>query len=179
MVRVTDDDGARRVLGAIVSGEGLLAGSGPIEPNELVLRYLAAFGPASAADFRAWSGLAMRPAFEGLRPRLKTFQDKHGKELFDLPRAPRPDEATTVPVRFLPDYDNLVLSHADRSRVIPAVVRQDVTWSWGALLVDGFVAGTWKIARDKKATTLAIRTFAPLSRADAVAVSDEGGHLGC
>ena len=160
-----------------------LGPTGPaIEPDELVLRYLAAFGPASAADFRAWSGLAMRPAFEGLRPRLKTFQDKHGKELFDLPRAPRPDEATTVPVRFLPDYDNILLAHADRTRIMAPGQHVGLFSSngimKGSVLVDGFVRAGWLPIKGKNSTVLAIAAFVkPISKAEKPAIEAEGMRL--
>src|SRR5690348_6950755 len=90
-----------------------------LAPERLVTRYLASFGPASAADMRAWSGLAMRPVFEKLRPKLQAFRDEDGRELFDVPDAPRPPGDTDAPVRFLPDYDNILLAHADRSRIMP------------------------------------------------------------
>jgi hypothetical protein len=148
------------------------------KPDDAVLRYLAAYGPATVADIRTWSWMTgLREVVERLRPRLRTFRDEQGRELFDVRDGLLPDPDSPAPPRFLPDYDNLVLSHADRSRVIPAVVRQDVTWSWGALLVDGFVAGTWKIHRAKKAATLQIKTFVALAPADAAAVTDEGGRL--
>src|SRR5258708_3822582 len=89
-----------------------------IAPEELVLRYLGAFGPASPADMRAWSGLALRPAFEMLRPRLVAFRDEHGIELFDLPKPARPPADTPAPLRFLPAYDNILLPHADPTRIM-------------------------------------------------------------
>ncbi|MFF7467667.1 DNA glycosylase AlkZ-like family protein [Streptomyces sp. NPDC008092] len=124
-----------------------------------VLRYLAAFGPASVRDMQTWAGLTrLRPAFERLRPRLLTFRDEGGTELFDLPEAPRPDPATPAPPRFLPEFDNLLLSHADRTRVVPPELRGRA-WqgnqAYRTLLVDGFLAGVWTLTED----ALVIETF--------------------
>jgi len=147
-------------------------------PDAFVLRYLAAFGPASVADVATWSWLTeVRAVMERLRPGLRVFRDEQGRELFDVPDGLLADPDTPAPPRFLPDYDNIVLSHADRSRIVPAHVRQQVLWDWGPLLVDGFVAGTWKIVRVKDAATLRVRTFHDLASADAAAVTDEGGRL--
>jgi len=163
--------------------EAWLGSTGPtITPDELVLRYLAAFGPASPADFRAWSGLAMRPTFEGLEPRLKTFTDEHGKELFDLPRAPRPDEGTSVPVRFLPDYDNILLAHADRTRIMAPGQHLGLFSSngimKGSVLVDGFVRAGWIPVKDKQATRLKIDPFVkPIPKPERLEIEAEGMRL--
>jgi hypothetical protein len=151
--------------------------------DALVLRYLEAFGPASVMDAQAWSGLTkLREVFERLRPRLVTFEDEQGRELFDLPDAPRPPEDTPAPARFLYDYDNLLLSHADRSRFIDEAHRASFLWTangppYGAVLVDGMVRGAWKATTDRKAATLTVRVIQRLPRAAERAVSEEGERL--
>jgi Winged helix DNA-binding domain len=168
---------------ALTTVEAWIGPTGPaIKPDELVLRYLAVFGPASAADMRAWSGLAMREAFERLRPRLRTFQDEHGKELFDLPRAPRPDAEIPVPVRFLPDYDNILLAHADRTRIMAPGQHLGLFSSngvmKGSVLVDGFVRAGWRPVKGKGKTDLSITPFVkPFSKADRPAIAEEGMRL--
>ncbi|MET7438397.1 winged helix DNA-binding domain-containing protein [Streptomyces sp. NPDC004082] len=134
-------------------------------PDATVLRYLAAFGPASVKDMQTWAGLTrLREVFERLRPGLVTFRDENGVELFDLPDAPRPDADTPAPPRFLPEFDNLLLSHADRSRVVPADLKGR-TWrgnqAYCTLLVDGFLAGVWR----QQGETLTIEPFVPLTGA--------------
>lgn len=152
------------------------------DARELALRYLAAFGPASAADFQTWSGLATAKAvFEELRPRLVTFEgEKKRTELFDLPDAPRPGEDAPAAVRFLPEFDNLLLSHADRTRVLPDEHRPRVVTKnlriLGTFLVDGFVAGTWA-APKKKGQKLELEPFIKLDRATKKALDEEASAL--
>lgn len=150
--------------------------------HELILRYLRAFGPASVADAQTWSGLqGLKPTFEELRPRLLTFQDENGKELFDLPDAPRPAEDTLAPVRFLPDFDNLVLAHADRSRVIADAHRPLIATKnlqvLPTFLVDGRVAGSWKLDAKRSLATLSLTSFVALSEAEREALAEEGEKL--
>ena len=134
----------------------------------LVLRYLAAFGPATVADMQTWSSIGkLAPVFDALRQKLVTFRDERGRELFDLPKAPRPPADTDTPIRFLPEYDNLVLAHADRTRIIadahrPALVTKNLQVR-AVFLVDGFAAGTWKVERTKSAATVAVAPFGKLS----------------
>jgi hypothetical protein len=148
-------------------------------PEALALRYLAAFGPAGSADLQAWSGLAgMKRVLEGARPRLLVFHDERGRELFDLPDAPRPHEGDPAPARFLPEFDNLVLAHADRTRVLADEHRGSVVTKnlrvKATFLWDGFVAGTWTVERTKAVATLRITPFEALPRRAAQKLSEEG-----
>jgi hypothetical protein len=161
---------------------------GPGDPpglalQELIRRYLAAFGPATVADAQTWFGMpGLKPTFEALRPDLLVFKSERGKEYFDLPEAPRPPADTPAPVRFLPDFDNLLLSHADRTRVI-ADEHRGIVYQKGNLrllptfLVDGNVAGMWRSERKRKDATLTITPFAPLSSATQRELADEGEGL--
>jgi len=147
-------------------------------PDDLVLRYLAAFGPASVADMRAWSGIALRATFERLRPRLKIFRDERGQELFDLPRAPRPGPDVEAPVRLLPDYDNILLGHADRTRIMPHGRHLGMFSSngvtQGAVLVDGFVRAMWKPVTADGLTHAAVTPFMKsLSKSEQRPIAEE------
>ncbi len=148
--------------------------------DEVVLRYLAAFGPASVADVTTWCRLTgMREVVERLRPRLETLRDEDGRELFDLPGAPRPGADVPAPPRFLPEYDNLLLSHADRSRFVdergPAIRRLGGV-GYGAVLHDGLLAGVWRLERDRStsAAMLAVRLARRPSKRSAAAIEAEG-----
>jgi hypothetical protein len=148
----------------------------------LVRRYLAAFGPASVADAQAWAGLTgLRGAFESLRPDLLAFRNEKGVELFDLPDAPRPPADTPAPVRLMPDYDNLVIGHTDRSRVLPDAHRKLVLLSAGrvraTVLVDGFVAAAWRTERARKTARLLVEPFQPLDAGARAAIEAEGEQL--
>jgi hypothetical protein len=150
----------------------------PPSPHELVLRYLRAFGPATPADVQTWSGLtAMRELLEELRPSLRTFRDEHGRELFDVPRAPLPDPDTPAPVRFLPEYDNVLLAHADRSRVVGRETRLWADVGWGAVLVDGFTAARWRLVREQTAATLQLQAFRKLGPGERSSIVEEGHRL--
>jgi DNA glycosylase AlkZ-like len=151
-------------------------------PELMVRRYLTAFGPASVADVQTWSGLTrLAEVIDRVRPSLRTFRDEQGRELFDLPDAPRPDPATPAPVRLVAEFDNLVLSHADRARVISDEGRQRMATPNGifpgTVLVDGFAAGMWRITRLRGTAVLTVELFGPLAPADRDAVATEGGRL--
>jgi winged helix DNA-binding protein len=148
---------------------------------EFVRRYLAAFGPASVTDAQTWSGLKLKDAFEELRPELKIYRDEGRRELFDLPNAPAPDGDQPAPVRFLPEFDNLLLSHSNRRRMLADEYRSRVYLPAlrvaATILVDGFVRGAWKIERSKNSAALVIEPFATLTKKDREALADEGEPL--
>ena len=128
--------------------------------DDMVLRYLAAFGPALPADVAAWSRLTgFREILERLRPGLRTFRDERGRELFDVPDGPLPDPAVPAPPRFLPEYDNALLSHGDRTRYTPddAARLATETRVLGTVLDDGFGWATWSLERADDTVTMVIR----------------------
>jgi hypothetical protein len=157
----------------------------PISPEdnlpELVLRYLAAFGPASVTDAQTWLGLKLKETFEKLKPELQTYRDEGRRELYDLPDLSLPAEDVPAPVRFLPEFDNLLLSHSNRTRVIADEYRSKVYLPGlrvaATILVDGFVRGVWKIEKTKNAAVLVIELFDKLTRRDRAALIEEGEQL--
>jgi hypothetical protein len=151
-------------------------------PDEMVMRYFAAFGPASVRDAQHWCGLKrLNEVVDRLRPRLHAFRGESGAELFDLPDAPRPDAETPAPARFLPEFDNVLLSHAERTRIISEPDRKRVFTVNGIIratfLVDGFVRGMWRIEREGGTAALLIHPFEKLAAADRAALEEEGGRL--
>jgi DNA glycosylase AlkZ-like len=157
-----------------------LAGDPSID--RMVVRYLAAFGPASVMDAQTWCGVTrLREVFERLRPQLRTFRSETGRELFDLPNAPRPHEGTPAAPRFLPEYDNLLLSHADRSRVVSDDYRKRFASpngvGPGSVLVDGMVCAMWILNRKDGTAVLQIRLLEPLPVQARDAVCGEGERL--
>ncbi len=161
-------------------------GRSPVESTHalsaLVLRYLAAFGPASVRDMQTWSGLTgLQKIVQALRPQLLTFRDEQGRELFDLPDAPRPPEDTPAPVRFLSVFDNLLLSYADRCRILNDADKPAVFTSNGlvlaSILIDGFVGGRWKITRERAITLLLLELFAPPTPQQRQELLTEGTRL--
>lgn len=153
----------------------------PLDPNpsidDLVLRYLGAFGPATAKDVQVWSWLpGIREVLDRLRPRLRTFRDQAGRELFDITDGPMPDPETPAPVRLLPEYDNLLLSHDDRSRVGDLVIGADRWWR-GSVLVDGFVRGTWRVRRERGTAVLSIGLYVDLDTTGRAEIEAEATRL--
>ena len=121
-----------------------------------VARYLAAFGPASVDDMASWLGVttpAIRAVLDVVAPR--TFRDEAGRRLYDVARAPLPSEDTPAPARLLPKWDSPLLAYApsERSRILPDAYRKRVIAPNGdvaqTFLVDGFVAGTWKVDKGR------------------------------
>ncbi|MCA9906073.1 MAG: AlkZ family DNA glycosylase [Anaerolineae bacterium] len=160
-------------------------GQAPAEADqfdELILRYLAAFGPASITDMQKWSYMTkLKDRIEALRPQLTVYRDEGKRELFDLPDLPVLDGATPVPVRFLPEYDNLLLAHDKRTRVVADAYRKGVYLPGlrvaATFLIDGFVRGAWKVEKAKGTATLVLDPFEPLAKADRQALTEEGERL--
>ncbi len=142
--------------------------------DSVVLRYLAAFGPANAADMTTWSGrTATKEILERLRPQLVAFTDQDGREMFDLHDAPRPPADTPAPPRFFPIYDNVGLSHRDRRHVIPAEAVGRLDGWIGTYTVDGYLRGQWDVVRDGTTATIEISALTPLTEAETADVEPE------
>jgi winged helix DNA-binding protein len=142
----------------------------------LITRYLSAFGPATVQDIQAWSGLSgLTPIAARLRDELRAFEDERGRELLDVPDGPLPDPDTPAPVRFLAPFDNAILSHADRARIVSSADRRSLSRDrlMRTFLVDGFVAGTWQI----DGTTIHVRPLRQLRAAEERAVADEAERV--
>ncbi|HYD51022.1 MAG TPA: winged helix DNA-binding domain-containing protein [Gemmatimonadaceae bacterium] len=148
---------AERWLGRAVATEGGDAAA-------LVRRYLAAFGPTTVADAQCWTGLGgLRATVDAMRDELVVLRDERGRELFDLPEAPRPPEDVPAPVRFLPEFDNAILGHDDRSRIVdeehrPRLVTKNLQVP-ATVLVDGRVWGSWRVTATRTRATLAVAPF--------------------
>ncbi|WP_232436339.1 winged helix DNA-binding domain-containing protein [Paenibacillus rubinfantis] len=158
----------------------------PLPPSPdlewLIRGYLAAFGPATIKDIQVWSGLTrIQEVIPSLRSDLLTFRNERGEELFDLPNAPRPEADSPSAPRFLSEFDNMLLSYADRSRIMDEAYRKRVFTSNGiirsAFLIDGFVAGTWKITSGRSGAVLHIAPFRVFSKEESEALSEEGERL--
>jgi hypothetical protein len=146
----------------------------------VLVRYLRAFGPATVADASAWSRLTgLREPFERLRPSLRTYRDERGRELFDVADGVLLGGDEPAPTRLLPDYDNALLAHADRTRIVPPLdwpsLGDNVTMP--AFLVDGYVAGMWKPSGKGASMAIELRALAPVVAADRREVEAEASAL--
>lgn len=168
--------GGRPILAPVETWLGARLAADP-SLDDLVLRYLAAFGPATASDVQTWSWLTgMREVIDRLRPRLRTYRDEKGRELFDVEDGPLPDPDTPALVRFLPEFDNMFLSHDDRSRIVDRNWLDQVLMH-GFILVDGFLRGVWKLDRKRERTTLVIAAWGAFSAEERSDVEAEGTRL--
>jgi len=151
---------------------------GSASPDDLVLRYLAAFGPATVQDVATWSWLTrVREVIDRLRPRLRIFHDELGRELFDVEGGLLPDPETPAPVRFLPEYDNIALSHANRGRIIDPRTVGRITGYVGTFLVDGLIAGQWRVVARNEEHILLVDPFVALTDAQAAELTDEAARF--
>ncbi|WP_238327810.1 winged helix DNA-binding domain-containing protein [Paenibacillus gorillae] len=157
-----------------------------VEPEKIIVRYLAAFGPASVKDMQAWCGLTgLRTHVQRLRGQLVIYRDDNGVELFDLADISLPDPDAPVPPRFLSEFDNMLLSYADRSRILPDEYKPLVFTVNGiikaTILVDGFVSGLWRLEtlkeKDSVIAILHIELFRELTAMEKEALADEGERL--
>jgi hypothetical protein len=162
---------------SVASWLGREVGGSP-SPDDLMLRYLAAFGPASVQDIATWSWLTrVREVIDRLRPKLRLSHDEQGRELFDVEDGPLPDPATPAPVRFLPEYDNIALSHANRARIIDPRTVGRITGYVGTFLVDGLIAGQWRLETTTDEHLLMLDPFVPLTDPQAAELSHEAARL--
>ncbi len=154
----------------------------PADLTALFQRYLAAFGPASVMDFQTWAGMtSLKPKLAPALKSLVVYRGEDGAELYDLPELPLADAEQPAPLRFLPEYDNILIAHRKRDRVLPQAQRKKVFVSagrvLGSLLIDGFVGAIWKSSRDKARATLTVSLFEPVSAATRRAIAREGEAL--
>jgi hypothetical protein len=160
-------------------GEDLVASP---SVTDIVLRYLAAFGPASVKDIQSWCGLTqLSEVVEQVRPQLHVAHDEHGVELFDVVDAPRPSEAVPVSVRFLPEFDNVLLAHHDRARIIAEDDRGTFVSRGGVgrptVLIGGFARASWRVQRAGSRATLAVEPYGTLRRTDQDEIETEAASL--
>lgn len=152
------------------------------DPAPLVRRYLAAFGPASVADIQKWCGLTrLREVVERMGVELMRLRGPDDLELFDLPDAPRPDPDVPAPVRFLPQFDNVLLSHVDTTRIVdnafkPALFTRNGIIP-GTVLVDGRVQAVWALTKTPGAATVEVTPFRRLTAAERTDVIAEGTRM--
>lgn len=161
---------------------GLLESDTDADVKSMLFRYLSSFGPASIKDMQAWSGMTrLKPYIQQWAAELECFQDEAGNELYDLPGAPLPPEDTPAPPRYLSEFDNMLISYHDRSRILPAAYKPKIITINGLVrstfLTDGFVSGTYSIEENKESATLRLQPFEPISSADLELLREEGDRL--
>lgn len=156
----------------------------PPSPLGFLLRYLGAFGPASVADMRAWSGWkGLQEVINAAQVPLRRFRSEHGRLLLDLPEAPLADAGLPAPVRFLPEYDNVHFAYQDRERInphrFPVPLAPGNGAAMGTFLADGGFAGVWRrrLSADRRSATLAVRAYRPLSATERTEIHQEGRAL--
>jgi hypothetical protein len=152
------------------------------QAERIVLRYLAAYGPATVADLQAWCGMTrLGEIVARLERRLMTFRSEDDAVLYDVPDAPRPDPDTPAPPRYLAEFDNVLISYADRTRIIDDAARRRVFTIngliRGTITVDGWVRGIWKIERGRGTASLRVERFGRIAGRDQAALTDEGMRL--
>lgn len=150
--------------------------------KSMLFRYLGAFGPASVKDMQAWSGMTrLKSYIDEWKSELRIYEDESGIKLYDLPDATLPSEDTPAPPRFLSEFDNMLISFNDRTRIMAPSYKPRVITKNGLVhstfLTDGFVRGIWTIEKDKDAATLRLKPFEPLHEADVESLRDEGARL--
>ncbi|MDE2854141.1 MAG: winged helix DNA-binding domain-containing protein [Chloroflexota bacterium] len=158
---------------------------GPAAPADLSAffrRYLAAFGPADVMDFQTWTGMTrLKPRLSATLEELVCYQTADGKRLYDLPDQAIIDEDVAPPIRFLPEYDNILIAHKDRSRILPEAQRKKVFVSagrvLGSVLIDGFVGAIWKVERERTRATLRVTLFEEGASGCLDAIEGEGLRL--
>jgi hypothetical protein len=153
--------------------------------DEVIVRYLRAFGPATTADMRSWSGLGgLREVVDRLGDRLRRYRDAQGRLLVDVADGELADPDLPAPPRFFGNYDNLFLGHADRARIVPVEAREATAWpfgsggTWvGSFTLDGFAAGAWRITRGRHEARLELRPIRGVTKAERSDLEQEGRRL--
>ena len=164
------------------TAEAWLGAPAPADLIALFHRYLAAFGPATVMDFQTWAGMTgLKSQLAPALKELACYHSEDGVELFDLPEAPILEAERPAPIRFLPEYDNILIAHKDRRRILPEALRKRVFVSagrvLGTVLINGFVGAIWKVQRDRQGASLQITLFERQSEDVRAAIESEGLNL--
>ena len=164
------------------TAEKWLGPANPADLPSLFRRYLAAFGPADVMDFQTWTGITrLKSRLAPALGELKIYQTETGRDIYDLPEATIAAPDSIAPIRFIPEYDNLLIAHRDRSRILPDEHRKKVILSAGrvigTVLIDGVVGGTWNVKKDKHSHSLYVKLFAAQPKQTLRAIEAEGNRL--